>query len=87
MSLWWLQPGWTDACCAQCGSRIWPEGDPDWGLCWSCMSAQQPQPCEFCDDTGDVHRADGEWLGVCDCVAGDKLRSATPTGEGNHNGK
>jgi hypothetical protein len=23
--------------------------------------------CPHCDDTGDVHRADGEWLGSCDC--------------------
>lgn len=26
-------------------------------------------PCPFCDDTGDVHRIDGEWLGSCDCGA------------------
>lgn len=38
MSLWWLQQGWTSACCAQCGAKIWPEGDPDWGLCWPCKS-------------------------------------------------
>ena len=25
--------------------------------------------CPHCDDTGDVHRADGEWLGPCDCSA------------------
>jgi len=37
MSLWWLQPGWTDAQCGNCGSTIYPEGDPDWGLCWPCM--------------------------------------------------
>lgn len=37
MSLWWLQPGWTSTCCGRCGSTIWPEGDPDWGLCWPCM--------------------------------------------------
>ena len=25
--------------------------------------------CPYCDGTGDVHRADGEWLGVCeDCA-------------------
>lgn len=23
--------------------------------------------CSSCDGTGDVHRADGEWLGECDC--------------------
>lgn len=25
-------------------------------------------PCEWCDGSGDVHRADGEWLGPCECV-------------------
>lgn len=26
------------------------------------------KPCPHCDNTGDVHRADGEWLGECpDC--------------------
>lgn len=30
--------------------------------------------CEYCDDTGDVHSLDGEWQGVCHCVAGDSLR-------------
>lgn len=32
--------------------------------------AASPAPverCPNCDDTGDVHRADGEWLGECDC--------------------
>lgn len=33
MSLWWLQPGWTETPCARCGQTIYPEGDPDWGLC------------------------------------------------------
>lgn len=23
--------------------------------------------CEYCGDTGDVHRTDGEWLGECTC--------------------
>jgi hypothetical protein len=27
----------------------------------------QSAPCKYCDDTGDVHRADGEWLGECNC--------------------
>ena len=39
MSLWWLQEGWTEIPCAQCGSAIWPEGDPDWGLCFTCFGA------------------------------------------------
>lgn len=32
--------------------------------------------CPHCDDTGDVHRADGEWLGRCTCLAG----AAPPAG-------
>lgn len=34
--------------------------------------AASPAPverCPNCDDTGDVHRADGEWLGECTCSA------------------
>lgn len=30
--------------------------------------------CPSCDGTGDVHRADGEWLGECDC--GSEFRHA-----------
>lgn len=37
MGLYWLEPSWTKATCASCGSTIYPEGDPDWGLCWPCM--------------------------------------------------
>lgn len=40
------------------------------------LLAAQPAPaplngqrCPHCDDTGDVTRADGEWLGNCDCHA------------------
>ena len=40
MTLWWLQPGWTEATCGNCGAKIHPEGDPDWGLCWPCMQYQ-----------------------------------------------
>lgn len=31
---------------------------------WSGKPAER---CPYCDGTGDVHRADGEWLGVCTC--------------------
>ena len=56
---WWLQPGWTETRCA-CGAKIWPEGDPDWGACYSCFSADldarygpddypDPRyPCDIC---------------------------------------
>lgn len=33
------------------------------------LSLPEPlQPCSTCDGTGDVHRADGEWLGECHCM-------------------
>ena len=39
MSLWWLQPGWGDATCADCGKNIKADGgDPDWGFCYDCFS-------------------------------------------------
>jgi hypothetical protein len=50
MSLWWLQPGRTDQCCAVCGARIYPEGDPDWGKCVQCFDEElhwQQQEAEY----------------------------------------
>lgn len=38
--MWWLQPGWTEATCPDCGKKIWPEGDPDWGRCVECFQAR-----------------------------------------------
>ena len=32
--------------------------------------SQHPAACPHCDDTGDVHRVDGEWLGRCTCPQG-----------------
>lgn len=40
MSLWWLEPGWTETRCGCCGAVIWPEGDPDHGVCFSCFQHQ-----------------------------------------------
>ena len=37
MTLWWLEPEWADARCTNCGAKIAPEGDPDWGRCFSCF--------------------------------------------------
>lgn len=37
---YWLREGWTSARCAECGARIWPDGDPDWGFCYPCFSAR-----------------------------------------------
>lgn len=31
----------------------------------AALSQQADPRCEYCDGTGDVHRADGEWLGEC----------------------
>ncbi|WP_250477362.1 hypothetical protein [Caballeronia sp. INML1] len=35
----------------------------------SVADAAGAKCCEYCDGTGDVHRADGESLGTCDCGA------------------
>ena len=36
-NLWWLEPGWTETLCANCGKKIWPDGDPDHGVCYECF--------------------------------------------------
>ena len=33
-------------------------------------AVQVENRCPHCDGTGDVHRADGEWIGSCTCPAG-----------------
>ena len=33
--------------------------------CVAAANEAEPVRCEYCDGTGDVHRADGEWLGGC----------------------
>lgn len=33
-----------------------------------CVPGQNVERCPYCDDTGDVHRTDGEWLGTCTCT-------------------
>lgn len=41
MALWWLEPGWADATCMCCGVNIKASGgDPDWGYCYGCFTAQ-----------------------------------------------
>jgi hypothetical protein len=46
------------------------------------MSNENGSPrfsCRYCGDSGDVHRADGEWLGECDqCDAAEHLRAEKP---------
>jgi hypothetical protein len=39
-------------------------------------SCPDTESCEYCDDTGDVHRIDGEWLGFCHCEIGQRLANA-----------
>ena len=47
MSLWWLEKGWGDACCATCGANIKASGgDPDWGYCSPCFDARVKQQRE-----------------------------------------
>jgi hypothetical protein len=35
----------------------------------------EPGACPHCDGSGDVNRADGEWLGYCSCAAGVELKA------------
>lgn len=74
MTFYWLQPGWTSTRCS-CGKKIWPEGDPDWGMCYECMCAshQQEDPgpeqypysplCDICGKHEAVTGVNG--FGVC----------------------
>jgi hypothetical protein len=53
-----------------------------WGQASAMVSALIPadtpaEHCTTCDGTGDVVRADGEWLGTCDCGA-NPLPADTP---------
>lgn len=54
--MWWFDPEWVNARCARCGSKIWPEGDPDWGLCYACFSEKVKKEREpaipLCDICG-----------------------------------
>lgn len=46
-------------------------------LLQSAAQAPVDKRCEYCDGTGDVHPPDGEWRGVCCCVAGEQFRTST----------
>lgn len=50
--------------CAECG---WSQSDHALATPAPSTSTEEAKPCEYCDGTGDVCRADGEWLGTCDC--------------------
>jgi hypothetical protein len=47
------------------GEGGYPSTDTRDKLIDACLVSQQMKHCEYCDGTGDVHRADGEWLGEC----------------------
>jgi NMD protein affecting ribosome stability and mRNA decay len=82
-NLYWLEPGWTNTTCPSCGKKIWPEGDPDWGMCYECFSASheqyEPEPEIMCDICGKFPACAGEnGYGVCSeycaMVAADKAQ-------------
>jgi len=54
--LWWLQPGWENTTCARCGAKIYPEGDPDWGLCYSCFTDKLRQKEHEKEHYADMER-------------------------------
>ena len=51
--------------CTRCGSNGWIV---DRTALYALFPSVSKERCEYCDGTGDVHRADGEWLGSCDCT-------------------
>lgn len=65
MSLWWLQPGWTETRCS-CGAKIWPDGDPDWGACLACFDAglqrQQEEQYTEAEYWAEMERQEAEQL-------------------------
>lgn len=79
--LWWLQPGWTAARCAQCGEKIWPEGDPDWGVCSRCFQDAQPPAAKFQYVCDVCHRGEAvtgvNGLGVCSEACADEAAKQT----------
>lgn len=83
MSLWWLQPGWTSTTCARCGAKIWPEGDPDWGLCVSCFEEENNLPveqtprCDICKTGEAVAGVNGH--SVCSQECADRAADMEPT--------
>lgn len=40
-----------------------------------CDACTPIPSCTYCGDCGDVHRADGEWLGECDCISAKLARA------------
>lgn len=81
---WWLQEGWTAAACGRCGAKIWPEGDPDWGLCYSCFSAdvdsrQHEPPLPRCDICGEHQAVAGSnGYGVCSAECAHEADTRVP---------
>jgi hypothetical protein len=73
--LWWMQPGWKETRCASCGEKIWPDGDPDWGLCLECFDAQRdPGPsltdvpsCDICGEAESVTCTNGYCVCSLEC--------------------
>ena len=58
--------------CAECDIHCsWKASPEDAATNWNdrhLTAAINEEPaCPHCDGTGDVHRADGEWLGECHC--------------------
>lgn len=39
------------------------------------LNNQELPKCMSCNDSGDIHTRDGQWVGICNCEAGKRLRS------------
>jgi hypothetical protein len=87
--LYWLRPGWKQARCARCGVTIWPDGDPDWGLCYNCFTddlnrrhsePEVPYPCDICGKRPAVTGVNG--FGVCSQECANKATACALSGFG-----
>lgn len=57
-NLWWLEPAWKETLCARCGGKIWPEGDPDHGVCYDCYMEEYARGHEQEQDSGGSEGVD-----------------------------
>ena len=57
----------------------WPESRSDKAKALAIQAraalTSPAKPCEYCNDTGDVHDRTGEWRGTCTCPAGAAISS------------
>ena len=84
---YWLEPEWKKTRCACCGNIIWPEGDPDWGMCYDCFSnylnqRYEPGPVYICDICGKKEAiTEVNGFGVCSQQCADESANRKTEGK------